>query len=436
MSTPDRPIRVGVLSLHNSKETKAILNAVEDLGHTPVWLREENIVYHTDETNVTPRPDIDIVVNRLLLTKGVRPIEDLALAATYNAVRPMLNPPCAVLTAMHKYAALWTLASADVPVPESLFALNHATLNSEGEHFQDPLVQKVAIATNGAGVWKASPTDPLAPTVAERRTFLQEFLENDVEPQYDLRVYVVDGSVVGAMKRYAPADDWRTNVARGAEVENATESLAPEVKELATTATAALGLDYAGVDLMRANHQWYVLEVNVTAGFKGLFDATNRSVAPYIARLAIEQAGGDVDEMHVADLATELDDSTPDSKPSAPGPVTDSATIGYTEEVTVGGNTNLTTVIAKSDTGAQRTSIGLELAGNIGAGPITGKTEVKSGSGTSSRPLVDIAIRVRDDWHIVTASVRDRENMTYPLILGRDILEPYRINLQQRADEE
>lgn len=436
MTTTDGPVRVGVLSLHNSKETKAILNAIEDLGHTPVWLREENIVCYADGTSITPQPDIDIVVNRLLLTKGVRPIEDLALAATYNAVRPMLNPPCAVLTAMHKYTALWTLASSGVPVPESVFALNHATLNSESEHFRDPLVQKVAISANGAGVWKASPTTPLAPTMAQRRTFLQEFLDSDAETPYDLRVYVVNGTMISAMKRYAPAGDWRSNVARGGEVENVTETLAPEAKQLAITATATLGLDYAGVDLMEVNDQWYVIEVNVTAGFKGLFDATNQSVAPYIARLAIKRAGGDTDEARVAALATELDDSVPDSKPSSPDLVADATPIGYTEEVTVGGNTDMTTAIAKSDTGAQRTSIGLELASDIGAGPITGKTEVKSGTGTSSRPLVDIAIRLQDDWHIVTASVEDRGNMSYPLILGRDILEPYQINLQQRADEE
>ena len=42
MESSNDAVRVGVLSLHNSKETKAILNAVEDLGHEPVWLRREN----------------------------------------------------------------------------------------------------------------------------------------------------------------------------------------------------------------------------------------------------------------------------------------------------------------------------------------------------------------------------------------------------------
>lgn len=57
MTTTDSSIRVGVLSLHNSKETKAILNAIEDLGHTPVWLRKENIIFQTDGTIITLEPN-------------------------------------------------------------------------------------------------------------------------------------------------------------------------------------------------------------------------------------------------------------------------------------------------------------------------------------------------------------------------------------------
>ena len=58
MSTDEQgPVRVGVLSLHNSKETKAILNAVEDLGHEPVWLRRENTTVSIEDSEVTVDPD-------------------------------------------------------------------------------------------------------------------------------------------------------------------------------------------------------------------------------------------------------------------------------------------------------------------------------------------------------------------------------------------
>ena len=77
-----------------------------------------------------------------------------------------------------------------------------------------------------------------------------------------------------------------------------------------------LGLDYAGVDLIEGKDgEWYVLEVNPTAGFKGLFEATGRSAAPHIARLAIERAGGAVDDQKVDELSSSLDDSVPDCKP-------------------------------------------------------------------------------------------------------------------------
>jgi len=64
MSADDQgAVRVGVLSLHNSKET-AIPNAVEDLGHEAVWLRRENTTVSIEDGEVTVDPDVDVVANR------------------------------------------------------------------------------------------------------------------------------------------------------------------------------------------------------------------------------------------------------------------------------------------------------------------------------------------------------------------------------------
>jgi hypothetical protein len=189
---------------------------------------------------------------------------------------------------------------------------------------------------------------------------------------------------------------------------------------------------------MEHRGEWYVLEVNVTAGFKGLFAATNVSVAPHIARLAIERGGGHVDDGRVVELETTLDDSVPECRPLATDSIPEGQTIGYTEEVTLGGDTGFTTTVAKADTGASRTSIDLGLAGEIGAGPIQSKTTVKSGSkkSSTSRPLVEIAVGIRGLWHPVTVSVEDREHMDYPVLIGRDLLRHYQIDLHRRVDEE
>ena len=204
------------------------------------------------------------------------------------------------------------------------------------------------------------------------------------------------------------------------------------------TATDTIGLDYAGVDLVEGEDGYFVLEVNPTAGFRGLYEATGRSPAPYIARLAIERAGGTVDDAEVAELARTLDDSVPSCKPrpdTKGGP--ERVVIGYIEEVVVSGTRGSETILAKSDTGATRTSIDNELAARIGTGPITDIVTVRSGSvkGGKSRPVVDLVVGVGGTQHTVTASIEDRSHMDYPLLLGRDILEHYHVDVTRRADE-
>ena len=432
-------VSVGVLSLHNSKETKAILNAVEALGHDPEWLRRENTTLRVEGSDPKLEPDVDVIANRLLLSKSTEPCEEMGLANTFEQLVPMLNEPAKTLTSMHKVASAVALSEADVQVPDALLALSSDRLNLEREQFGEEAVYKTAIGTNGGGTWKVDATERVNARVGNRYAFLQKLLERGDAPTRDLRVYVVGGEVVGSMFRYAPDNEWRTNVALGGRVEDAAGEVDEAVIDTAQTAVEAVGLDYAGVDLMEGSDGWYVLEVNPTAGFKGLFDATGTSPAPYIAKLAVERAGGSVDDERVAELSGFLDDSVPACKPPAVSSgAAESLVIGYTEEVLISGTKGSESVVAKSDTGATRTSIDTRLAADIGAGPIKSITKVRSGSNKSSksRPLVDVVVGVGGTRHTVTASVEDRSHMNYPVILGRDILGDYQVDVSRQADNE
>jgi RimK family alpha-L-glutamate ligase len=430
------PVSVGVLSLHNSKETKAILNAVEALGHEGVWLREDNLCVDIEGDTATLDPNVDVVANRLLLSKTEQPAELLGLALSLGNLRPMLNPPRNVLTAFHKFATATALVGSAVRLPDATLALDADRLNQEKAKYGDEVVYKTAIGTHGGGTWKVGADEQVNPRVGERYAFLQELVERDGDRHRDLRVYVVDGEVVGTMRRYAPDNDWRTNVALGGDVEGV-KDLPAAAREMALAAVDAVGLDYAGVDLVEGADGWHLLELNPTAGFKGLFRATGVSPAPKIAKLAIETAGGEVDDERVADLAASLDDSMPET--AAPDPERRSAevaTIGYTEDVLVSGTSGTERVVAKSDTGASRTSIDTRLAAAIGAGPIKSMTTVRSGSVKSgqARPVVDIVVGVGGDRHTVAASLQDRSHMDYPLLLGRDILQHYKVDVRRRSD--
>ena len=432
-------VSVGVLSLHNSKETKAILNAVNELGHEGMWLREENIVISIDgEEGVRLDPDIDVVCNRLLLSNTEQPCELLGLAKSYSRLRPTLNRPTNVLTAFHKFATATALADTDVRLPDALLALDADRLNQEREKFGDEVVYKTAIGTHGGGTWKIGPGEQVNPRVGDRYAFLQDLIERDEERHQDLRIYIVDGEVIGTMRRFAPENDWRTNVALGGSVEGV-DDLPEKAENMAVSAADHLGLDYAGVDLVEGDGGWYLLEVNPTAGFKGLFEATGISPAPYIAKLAIETAGGHVDDEQVEKISQTLDDSTPADAPRRTRAKREEpSTIGYTEEVLVSGTSGTERIVAKSDTGASRTSIDTRLAADIGAGPIKSMTKVRSGSnkGGKARPVVDIVVGVGGDRHTVAASLEDRSHMNYPMILGRDILSHYQVNVKRRFEED
>ena len=439
MASSEESVRVGVLSLHTSKETKAILNAVEDLGHTGVWLRRENAAVNIRDSEVSLEPEVDVVANRLLLSNTEEPAEGLGLAATFERIRPMLNRPGPVLTAIHKFATAATLANWNVRVPDALLALSNDRLNRGRERFGDVGVYKTAIGTHGGGTWKVDLDEPVNPKVGNRQAFLQELVERDETQHRDLRVYVVDDRIIGAMHRYAPEGDWRTNVALGGAVEDVTDDMPDEARETALYAADVMDLDYVGVDLVEGEKGWYVLEMNPTAGFKGLYEATGRSPAPYIAKLAIEHVGGSVDDERVRELAATLDDSRPASTPRTERPAPgQTPTIGYIEDVVVSGTSGSQSTLAKSDTGATRTSIDTSLAAEIGAGPIKSMTRVRSGSSKSgtARPVVDLVVGIGGTQHTVTASVEDRSHMNYPLLLGRDILKHYQVDVRRRADSD
>ncbi len=435
--TVSDPVTVGVLSLHNSKETKAILNAVEGLGHDTAWLRTENTVVSIEDGSVALEPSVDVIANRLLLSNTEQPCEELGLSSTLSNLVPMLNEPMATFRATHKLSSGVALASGDASVPDAVMALSSEKLNAARDRFGAEAVYKTAIGTHGGGTWKVEADETVNAKVGNRYAFLQEMIERDDTRHRDIRVYVVGEQIVAAMYRYAPDNDWRTNVALGGAVENATDDIPAEVRELAIRATDIVGLDYAGVDLVEGEEGWFILEVNPTAGFRGLYRATDVSPAPYIAKAAIERAGGSVDDDRVEVLAGTLDDSTPTAKPPEQRFSTDEPSIiGYTEEVVLSGTSGSKSVRAKSDTGATRTSIDTQLAADIGAGPIKSITRVKSGSRKTakSRPVVDVVVGVGGNQHTVTASVEDRSHMDYPVLLGRDILEHYQVDVSRRIE--
>jgi hypothetical protein len=144
-----------------------------------------------------------------------------------------------------------------------------------------------------------------------------------------------------------------------------------------------------------------------------------------------------VNPSRIRELETRLDDSVPECKPPIDGASAEDDVLGYTNRIRVSGRSGIATVVGKTDTGARRTSVDAALAGEVGAGPLVGTTDVRSGTrmGVETRPLVEVDVRVAGGWRTVIASVTDRSDLQYPVLLGRDVLQGFTLDISDRVEE-
>jgi ribosomal protein S6--L-glutamate ligase len=96
----------------------------------------------------------------------------------------------------------------------------------------------------------------------------------------DVRALVVGGRVVAAMRRVGKSGEFRSNLHRGGMAEAA--DISDEERITAVRAAAVLGLNVAGVDMLRSNHGPVVIEVNSSPGLKGIEQTTGLDVATEI----------------------------------------------------------------------------------------------------------------------------------------------------------
>lgn len=107
--------------------------------------------------------------------------------------------------------------------------------------------------------------------------------------RWDLRVIVLDGKAIGAMKRTAVGEEFRSNFSLGGAVE--VWNLSEADRELAQKVAKVCGLDYCGVDIMKdENDKSYILEVNRQCQFQGFEKSTNINVAKLVVEMFLKKA--------------------------------------------------------------------------------------------------------------------------------------------------
>jgi len=189
-----------------------------------------------------------------------------------------------IIHSRDKLRCLQVLSREGLGLPKTVFTnysknVEHVVESAGGA----PVVLKLLEGTQGLGVVLAE-NQNAAQSVLEAfnglkaRVIVQEFIKE--AKGADIRAFVVDGQVVGAMKRQGKPGEFRSNLHRGGS--SRIIELSKEEEETAIRAAEAVGLGIAGVDLLQSVRGPLVLEVNSSPGLQGIESTTGKDIADII----------------------------------------------------------------------------------------------------------------------------------------------------------
>jgi ribosomal protein S6--L-glutamate ligase len=270
--------------------------AIKKLGHTPVlyysskcqihfYGRKSEILYANKK--ITP---CDVLISR------VGAIEDLdleiSLLKQFQMMGiPVFNEYLPVMRAKNKLRTLQILTKNNIPVPASIVVRKLEYLDESIKAIGGyPVILKTPLGTWGKGVALVesrrslhSSLDILWSSSGANLFLIQEYIAEADGSDY--RAFVLGDKVIGAVKRTAPKGDFRSNLHLGGA--GVPVKLTDEEQRLAVRSAQALGLQMAGVDILRSKKGPLIMEVNSNPGITGITRVTGNDVAGEIIKFAI-----------------------------------------------------------------------------------------------------------------------------------------------------
>ena len=225
---------------------------------------------------------IDAIIPRIgasITFYGTAVVRQFEMMGTFS-----VNESVAISRSRDKLRATQLLARKGIGLPVTGFAYSPSDVDDLIKMVGGPpLVVKLLEGTQGVGVvlaetYQAAESVIQAFMGLEKEIMVQEFIR---EAQgADIRCFVVGGKMIAAMKRQGAEGEFRSNLHRGGTAQ--VVRVTPEERSTAVRAAKVMGLNVAGVDMLRSNHGPVVMEVNSSPGLRGIEAATGKDVAGQI----------------------------------------------------------------------------------------------------------------------------------------------------------
>ncbi len=289
-------MRFAVLAARTGWHTKELERAAAERGHQAIVLPYEALVASIGpapglRSRSTELDGVDAVLARIIPSGSLEQIifrVDALHRLEDRGVR-VVNSPRAIERTVDKFWTSALLEQCGVPTPETIVCDSAEEATAAFRALGDVIV-KPLFGSMGLGMVRVSDEEMafrVFRTIEQIRGvyYLQRTINHE---GVDIRAFVMGGRVLGAIERRATG--WRTNLARGGTARSV--ALSEEWSALAVRAAAAVGADYAGIDLLADSEgKVYVLEVNGIPGWKGLQEATSIDVAGRLVDFLALQAG-------------------------------------------------------------------------------------------------------------------------------------------------
>ena len=206
----------------------------------------------------------------------------------------LINGSNAIDTVKDKLYTQQVLGESNLPVPKTLLVRHPIKLEWVEKNLTFPVIIKTLSGSFGAGVFMAEDKKQFKQllkmaeiTKKSYNIIVQEFIKDSWGK--DLRVFVLNGKVVGCMMRQAVDDDFRANITRGGE--GIPYQIDDNIEWLGGESSRLLGLDIAGVDLLFDNGGYKICEVNSSPGFEGMDKFTHTNIAEEIVNFVKHKIG-------------------------------------------------------------------------------------------------------------------------------------------------
>jgi ribosomal protein S6--L-glutamate ligase len=293
-------MQIGVLGNAASWYTRELERAAQLRGHASARVDYRRIVaaVGSQEAWISGDTEFDLAALDALVVRTMPPgsLEQVvfrmdALARLESEGTVVLNPPKAIECAVDKYLTTSKLAAAGLPIPETAVCERADDAMIAFEKLGGDIVVKPIFGSEGRGILRISDVDLAFRTFRtleriDSVLYLQRFVEHE---GFDVRVLVLGGTVIGAMRRHSPRD-FRTNVARSGSAEP--HELTSQETEWSLRAAVATGALFAGIDVLYdRSGAGFVLEVNAVPGWRALQKTTSCDVAELVIRFLEERVG-------------------------------------------------------------------------------------------------------------------------------------------------